>query len=523
MSNVAEAHRGAGTARPVPEPAALDDKQAGHLRRIVDLSERLPDDWSGMLGRSTMQEDFGALRFQLAYMAYALALTHLHRLPAAPALFRKPFDSLIQKILSIDVWMYWHYVSTGNVRLNKGELPARWDPVAEDNIMYSAYVQSMALMYHYLFDDPKYARKGALSFKLQPLFWGSGDRIFAYDEKSLSQHLYWMMVEKGYLGIACEPNCVFQICNQPAILGFRLHDLVYGGDLAGEVTEGYRKAWAEFGIRSPDGHFNILALEREHALVQRPPAPWADFWLGALMHAWDPEGVEAAYRGQMDHWKREGPDGTLWIQPYVPSSNAEARSGNALDFGWAAVCASEVGDTDTLERLLAYADRFLTPTWEDGAYYYRRRDEPMLDGRPAAMDPHTGNCLLGYARLNVPGGLRKLYAGPLGADWFSRPAIVDISGRPDIRAARHDPDTDELRVVLRPGRGGREQVGLAVSNVWGKGRSWRLAADGETVARGDGDGVTDAGGRISVQREASNLAISLPLDGEVELRLAMQP
>jgi hypothetical protein len=77
----------------------LDDKQVGHIRRIRNLAAQLPDDWSGMMGRSSLQEDFGALRFQLAYMAYALGLAHVHRLPAAPAVFRKPFDQLITKML----------------------------------------------------------------------------------------------------------------------------------------------------------------------------------------------------------------------------------------------------------------------------------------------------------------------------------------------------------------------------------------------------------------------------------------
>src|SRR5258708_36678396 len=128
----------------------LDDKQAGHLRRIRNLAAQLPDDWSGMMGRSSLQEDFGAYRFQIAYMSYALALGHVHRLPAAPAVFRQPFESLIDKMLSPDVWAYWHYVSTGNGPYNRslGELPAQWNPVDTDNIMYSAYVQSMALLYH---------------------------------------------------------------------------------------------------------------------------------------------------------------------------------------------------------------------------------------------------------------------------------------------------------------------------------------------------------------------------------------
>jgi hypothetical protein len=105
----------------------LDDKQSGHVRRIRNLAAQLPDDWSGMMGRSSLQEDFGTLRFQLAYMAFALGLAHVHRLPAAPAVFRKPFDQLVNKMLSPDVWTYWHYVSTGNGPWSRslGELAPR--------------------------------------------------------------------------------------------------------------------------------------------------------------------------------------------------------------------------------------------------------------------------------------------------------------------------------------------------------------------------------------------------------------
>ena len=56
------------------------------------------------------------------------------------------------------------------------------------------------------------------------------------------------MVENGYLGVACEPNCVFQICNQPAILGFRLHDLLTGGSIAEVVRTATRGPGA---VRAP--------------------------------------------------------------------------------------------------------------------------------------------------------------------------------------------------------------------------------------------------------------------------------
>jgi Linalool dehydratase/isomerase len=210
----------------------LNEKQVGNLRHIENLARQPKGDWSHMSGRHPFQEDFGSYRFQIAYMAYALGLTHFHRLPAAPGAFRDTFDLLIQKMLHPEVWLYWRDASQGgapgfNAHL-RGKLPQRVDPVAKDNIMYSAYVQSMALMYNVLFDDDKYAQPGALTMRLDPFFWTLDETEFVYDQNSLNENLYWQMVESGYLGIACEPNCVFQICNQPAILGFRLHDLRKG-------------------------------------------------------------------------------------------------------------------------------------------------------------------------------------------------------------------------------------------------------------------------------------------------------
>src|SRR6186997_2311450 len=75
----------------------LDDRQIAHLRHFNNLSRQLPNEWSLMKGKGYGQEDFGGYRFQLAYMAYALALTHKHRLPAAPGLFKPIFETADRK------------------------------------------------------------------------------------------------------------------------------------------------------------------------------------------------------------------------------------------------------------------------------------------------------------------------------------------------------------------------------------------------------------------------------------------
>ena len=431
----------------VPE---LDDKQTGALRRILNLSAQLPGDWSGMMGRDTMGEDFGAFRFQLAYMSYALAVAHAHRLPAAPGVFQKPFQDLIQKILSPDCWIYWSHVSTGEGPLNKslGKLPQRWDPVAEENIMYSAYVQSMALLYHYLFRDDKFAQPNALTFELNTRFWHEGGFRFPYDERTLNEVIYWQMAEQGFLGVACEPNCIFQICNQPNLIGFRMHDLIYGGDLAEQASRGYVQAWKEFGMLDGAGNFQTLVLAKERMAIPGG-APSMNFWLMTLLHAWYPQIVEQQYPVIRDRCLLDGPDGTKWIEPLPGFGEGPEALRVAADMSWAACCASELGDTDTLARLFAYADRFMNPVWENGAYYYKRRDANFdADGNFIGMDPASGNAFYNYARLNVKDGLKKLYEGPWDDQHFAEPALTELPPDVDVRRAQFVRERNALVLTL---------------------------------------------------------------------------
>ena len=199
-----------------------------------------------MKGKGYGQEDFGGFRFQLAYMAYALALTHKHRLPAAPGLFKPIFERLIEKILcagSVDVLARRQPRRKHLQCPSRGELPGR----IESGRPRQHHVQRLrpidgAILYDYLFNDNRYAQPGALTFRFWSYFWGGKEKCFEYDQNSLNDHIYWQMVQSGYLGVACEPNCVFQICNQPAILGFRMHDLINGGSIAEEVARSYEQA-----------------------------------------------------------------------------------------------------------------------------------------------------------------------------------------------------------------------------------------------------------------------------------------
>jgi hypothetical protein len=479
----------------------LSDDQLDHIRHFDNLSRRLPHDWSLMDGKSVGQDDFGGYRFQLAYMVYALALTHRNRLPAAPGLFQPIVQRLIGKLLEPDVWMYWRDTSQGGAPFNahlRGQLREEWDPVVRDNIMYSAYVQSCALLHDYLFNSDRYARPDALTFQHSTFFWGEPKR-FGYDRDSLNEHIYWQMVQNGYLGVACEPNCVFQICNQPAILGFRLHDLITGGSRAEEVVAGYEKAWADFGRLDETGHYNMMVLEDSKMLrPNETGSAWIDAWCGTLMNMWNREFVREHYPRQLADLLVHEPGGSVSVRPTPRAQNGLPMNYDWCDFGWTAAWTSEMGDTATRDQLLAHADEYMAPTRTDGGLYYPRNDTIYdADGHLREVEPMTGNVLLGYARLNVPDGLWTLYNRPLDRSHFEAPALTSVARDVDVRRAEVVDGaltvTLHRRTDLRAAETGADPDSgagtVTVGRVLGRGR-WRLTElDGTELATVDGGTV----------------------------------
>ncbi len=489
----------------------LSAEQLGHIRHIDNLSRQQPNDWSLMQNKALGQFDFGGYRFQLAYMAYALALAHVHRLPNAPGVFKPVFERLIEKITMPEVWLYWRDASRGGSVLNahlSHTYSEQWDPVARDNIMYSAYVQSMALLYHYLFADDRYARPGALRFEYWSYFWGGEPKVFAYDEHSLNEHIYWQMVESGFLGVACEPNCTFQICNQPAILGFRMNDLVTGGKVAQEVTRSYEQAWARFGLVDEAGHYNMMLFQDSNTVRRNESKrPWVDAWNGTLMNMWNREFVHAHYPQQIGELLAQGPDGMLSVHPAPEIVVMGQRLDNdTCDHGWVATWASEMGDTDTLAGLLAHADRFMNPTWRDGGLYYPRNDAKAdADGHRTEVEPLTGNALLGYARLNVPDGMWKLYNQPWTAEHFTEPALTAVADDIAVSQARFAPDSGILTIRLQRHADRRGDGTVVVGNMIGR-EEWSLSENGTVLAAGEAD-------RVSAEAPADRLAIAVAPDG----------
>jgi hypothetical protein len=60
-----------------------------------------------------------------------------------------------------------------------------------------------------LFNDDKYDAPNALVFDWNPIFWGMGPERFSYNRTTLQEAILKEMERENWIGVCCEPNCVF--------------------------------------------------------------------------------------------------------------------------------------------------------------------------------------------------------------------------------------------------------------------------------------------------------------------------
>lgn len=138
-------------------------------------------------------------------------------------------------------------------------------------------------------------------------------------------------------------------------------------------------------------------------------------------------------------------------------------------FGYVVKWLAELGKSTELDGLLAYADTKLQPTWENGGLYYPRNNNATDDeGRWTYMDPFTGNAAIGYARLNVEDGMKKIYDDPwTGETLQSRPYVdgLDLSDGVDCLRGLWDPEQGAVIATLCEWAGLGTDISFSVENL----------------------------------------------------------
>ncbi|KAF7337799.1 Ldi domain-containing protein [Mycena sanguinolenta] len=470
----------------------LTPLQAGHLRHFHNLATAPHGEWHHMGTQVAGQEWLDSLRYQLATMAYAAGVAHYHRLPALRSVFKALLEGLIAKMLDREVWGYWYLTSQSGVRPDPDikELRKPWaNPVVTENIMYSGHLLLMVSLHAMLFDDDKYDAPDALVFNWNPVYWGMGPERFSYNRTTLQAAILKEMERENWIGVCCEPNSIFVVCNQFPLIAMRYNGFRDGTNLVKGVLEKYTAAWElKKGFMQNDGLFvQMYRPKRDERIPELSVGFTA--WACAFMNAWNSEEVHALYSAQALGFLSSVPDegrvnvnSTAVAQafrvlvkdgadPNAPTTISKARkmAGPAQkrafsqpNFGYVAQWVSEVGDDATVEGILRHADTFLNPTWERGGLFYPRYDEPEdADGNWTRMDAYTGNAAIGYARLNVRDGQKKMWEAPWSREHLARSPYVGgvtLDSGMDFLRGVWDADAGAMIVTMRTWDGSRKTI-----------------------------------------------------------------
>ena len=478
-----------------PDPASypsLSTKQMGHVRHMINMANQLDGDFS-LMGEAdpVYAMSFHAYQFQIAFAAYALASAHYHYTPAHRDLYQKASTRLIKRMIYKDVWDYWAHVSkfdlTDRTETEMGEVMVTYteddwygwiDPNIKKNIMYSGHLLQMVGLHETLFDDHRYDEPGSLTFRFAPVEYGQNPVEIKYDHNRLTKVIYDQFVEGHFQGIECERNAVYAECNQHPILGLMSYDFKHDTEYSPEVQSKFKKVMEKRKYIDPETKTTMYFLKVKEDEVVPATYAWADGWNGHAQHVWDKEYIESLYPHQQ---KR-----------YIPSMLEGAPGDNmgwtsSFDFGWFALLASEVGDTETVKTMADYADAHFSPTWKDGGLYYpttpdyqynfTRNEEGFIQN----VGPATGNVLIGFTRINPKDGLWKIYNKPWDESRFAEPFISDVEYlEASVTQAVYDAEKDALIVTLAPGPVKSEATSFTVRQL-DPDKSYALVKDGQAL------------------------------------------
>lgn len=128
-----------------------------------------------------------------------------------------------------------------------------------------------------LFNDDNFDQPESIVFDWNPLFFGMGRERYTYTRATLQETILKEMERENWMGVCCEPNMVFIICNQFPVsspvsgnnmlnnvpnmltmlklIAMRYNDVTNGTHVIDEVLPKYKAAWAEKGMLSSHGLF----------------------------------------------------------------------------------------------------------------------------------------------------------------------------------------------------------------------------------------------------------------------------
>ena len=407
----------------------LSEADLARLRFLLDRALQPLERFGGFERLDPFQS--AALRYQLQFAGFALALVQRHHLPALGAYLTQAQANLIEKARDHRVWRYWALESFWG----RGRIDA--NPFAGDNVMYTGFCAAQIALFQAASGDRRYDRLHSFSLR-HP----SGQR-FEADGPGMVANLARQHAHSPFGLIACEPNWLFPVCNSISYIALAAHEAQAGTTLWRDMAEHQRALLlAEFRDRS--GRF--VTCRSSHTGWAMPPIGGVltqllpSFFLNATL----PDVAHENWAHLRDDLLHK--DGSARLDRFWPIDVGNYRSTRMAGLCGAAATAVELGDEEIASAMLEALEA-RHPLIVSGGVGHRRN---------ASIWTHAFEIM---ARCGRRDGLRDLVSDP--APSTATPHIASCH-YPDALVARAFASACALDMTLVPsGAGGPVRLGLA--------------------------------------------------------------
>ena len=194
-----------------PPADALTSADLARLRLLLDRALQPVEAFDGFEHRDPFQT--AALRYQVNFTAYALALVQAHYTPACKGYLHQAQDNLLIKLQNPKVWRYWVWENLwGNLRHDP-------DPIRRDNIMFSGFAAAQIAL-----------RANACGYPFDATQVQISGHRFAYSQPEIIEVLTRQYEASRYGLLPCEPNWIYPLCNLITATAIRAHSGRHGSD-----------------------------------------------------------------------------------------------------------------------------------------------------------------------------------------------------------------------------------------------------------------------------------------------------
>ncbi len=430
-----------------PKAAELSPDDLALLGLLLDRALQPLDGFDGF--DSIDQFQTSALRYQLNFAGYALALfQHVHA-PAFHGYLTAAQSNLIHKQTDPRVWRYWALENRwGNFDPNP-------DPMGRDNVMFTGFVATQIAAFEAASGDGRFSAPGSLQFRRDD------GQCFAHDLSGMVQTLRRNIEASAFSLIACEPNWIFPLCNSIAFAAIARQAPAVWEELAPRLRAAIDSEFLDATgqlVACRSVYLGAALTGVGGAAVQALPC----FFLNASI----PDLAERQWLLERNRILREGQFRRSRFWPVDTGNYGHTR---ASSYAATAAAAVEMGDAEMAHALLGRLAEERHAVLRQGV---RHRPGVSLWAHAAEM----------MARAGKGGAFRAMMTGHPREP---TPAIADAA-YPAILPARAVSSNGGLSCVLYPGGApGPVDIGLSGLRPGGS-YDWngnRLAALADGTAR----------------------------------------